>query len=278
MILDSRVNTILSPIREIIQKMKRRKYIPQIEVACGDDSMAIVIRHLQPLNQEDHHAWLDFSKKHHVLVYLQPKGPKTLERITPMDSPILALSYKLPDYDCEFLMEPLDFSQVNAAVNRKMIALALRLLALNKTDRVLDLFCGLGNFTLPIARSAQSVVGIEGNQMMVERGKMNAKHNHLNNVSFYQADLTKDVRQFEWAKQSFNKLLIDPARSGAQEVMDAILYFSPEKIVYVSCNPATLARDSGILVQSGYQLSHVGVMDMFSQTSHVESIALFERL
>ncbi len=274
-ILDKRVEAILMPMSELIDNMDTRQFIPQIEITCGDDSVAIIVRHLQPLTEKDRGLWLSFAQRQNIIVYLQSKGPKTVARLWPTEDQDAVLSYKLPDFDLELLMEPLDFSQVNASINRKMIPLAIELLDLNKEDEVLDLFCGLGNFTLPMAKMVKRAVGVEGVNEMVERATINANHNDLTNVEFYQADLAGDLTGQPWISSNFNKILIDPARSGAMEVIANIVKFSPERIVYVSCNPATLARDTGELVKSGYELIKAGVMDMFPHTSHVESIALF---
>ncbi len=298
-ILVKPVADLLKPLSNLIDSMDSRLFIPQIEVACGDwtenllqtrdnstgqdalingqNSVCLIIRHLQPISEKDHTAWINFAKEHEVIIYLQPKGPKTVHRIWPVENKEAQLSYKLEEYNLEMLMEPLDFTQVNASINQKMIPLALKLLDVKSEDNVLDLFCGLGNFTLPIARTAKYVVGVEGVQDMVERGILNAKHNKLKNVDFYQADLAAELTGQPWINKKFDKILIDPARSGALEVIHNIVKLNPEKIVYVSCNPATLARDAGELVKSGYQLTKAGVMDMFPHTTHVESIALFER-
>lgn len=274
-VLDKRVDVILKPMSQLIDQMDTRQFIPQIEVTCGDDSVAIIVRHLQPLTEKDRELWLLFAQQQQIIVYLQSKGPKTVTRLWPLDDKEVILSYKLADFDLELLMEPLDFSQVNASINRKMIPLAIELLELESEDEVLDLFCGLGNFTLPLAKIAKRAVGVEGVSEMVERATINAKHNGLTNVEFYQADLAGDLTDQPWIAYNFNKVLIDPARSGALEVISNIVKFSPERIVYVSCNPATLARDTGELVKLGYELVKAGVMDMFPHTSHVESIALF---
>ena len=168
------------------------------------------------------------------------------------------------------------FTQVNYEINRKMINRALEALELTRDDRVLDLFCGLGNFTLPLATKAGHVVGVEGDLPLVNHAKENARLNNLDNVEFYAADLSKDVSTLPWSQQKFNKILLDPSRAGAAEILHNFKHWQPERIVYVSCNPSTLARDAGILVNElGYTLVKAGVMDMFPQTAHVESIALF---
>ncbi len=276
-ILVEPVSDLLDPMSKLIDEMDSRLFIPQIEVACGDEQVALIIRHLQPVSEKDHTAWVEFAKQHKVIIYLQPKGPKTVHRIWPVDDTDAQLSYRLKDFDLEMLVEPLDFTQVNASINNLMIPLALELLDVQPQDNVLDLFCGIGNFTLPLATKAKAVVGVEGVQDMVDRATKNAAHNQLKNVEFYQADLAADLSDKEWVKRQYNKVLIDPARSGALEVIANIVQFNPQKIVYVSCNPATLARDTGELIKAGYKLVKAGVMDMFPHTTHVESIALFEK-
>ncbi len=276
-VLVEQVSELFTPMSQLIDGLDSRLFIPQIEVACGDDKIALLIRHLQPLSEKDHAAWVEFAKQHEVIVFLQPKGPKTVHRIWPVDDKDAQLNYRLKEYNLEMLMEPLDFTQVNASINNLMIPLAIDLLDVQPEDNILDLFCGLGNFTLPLATRAKKVVGVEGVQEMVDRTSQNAAHNKLENVEFYQADLAADLSDKDWVKCQYNKVLIDPARSGALEVIANIVKINPEKIVYVSCNPATLARDTGELVKAGYKLIKAGVMDMFPHTTHVESIALFER-
>lgn len=277
-ILLKRVSDLLMPMSQLIDGMDGRLFIPQIEVANGDERTALIIRHLKPMTEQDQEKWRGFAEQHELVIYLQPKGPDTVHRIWPLDEADAQLSYHLADFDVELLQQPMDFAQVNASINQKMVPYALELLDVKPEDRVLDLFCGLGNFTIPLATCAQHVVGVEGVQEMVDRGNQNAKHNQLDNVEFFQADLTGDLSGKEWNQQQYNKILIDPARSGALEVIHNIVKFGAEKIVYVSCNPATLARDTGELVKSGYQLVKAGVMDMFPHTTHVESIALFEKV
>ncbi|MGX5173804.1 23S rRNA (uracil(1939)-C(5))-methyltransferase RlmD [Aliikangiella sp. IMCC44653] len=276
-VLRKKVSDLLMPMSQLIDQMQGRLSIPQIEVASGDAKIAMIVRHLKPLSESDQQLWVEFGEQHDLVIYLQPKGPTTVHRIWPLNTTDAQLSYKLDAFGVELLQEPLDFAQVNASINQKMVPFAIQLLDVQPDDRVLDLFCGLGNFTIPLATKAAHVVGIEGVPEMVERGKLNAQHNKLNNVEFYQADLTTDLSNEAWNQAHYNKILIDPARSGALEVINNIVKFGAEKIVYVSCNPATLARDTGELVKSGYTLVKAGVMDMFPQTTHVESIALFEK-
>ena len=276
-VLHPQVSQLLMPLSQLIDGMEARYFIPQIEVARGDTGLCLIVRHLKPISFDEQSLWIEFAKTHNLIIYLQPKGPDTAHRIYPLDEKNAKLSYSLPEYSLEMLMQPFDFTQVNSSINRKMIALALELLEVNSQDSVLDLFCGLGNFTLPLATKAKEVVGVEGVQEMVERGSQNAAHNKLTNVEFYQADLAADLTNAEWLDRSYNKVLIDPARSGALEVIPNIVKINPDQILYVSCNPATLARDTGELVKSGYKLVKAGVMDMFPHTTHVESIALFEK-
>jgi 23S rRNA (uracil1939-C5)-methyltransferase len=188
-----------------------------------------------------------------------------------------ALSYRLPDYGLELFFSPADFVQVNGEINRAMIASVIGLLDLKPQEHVLDLFCGLGNFTLPLARHAGHVTGVEGDARLVERAQSNAQHNGIRNAEFYAADLSQDLAQQPWAEQRFDKILLDPPRTGALEIVRQLPVFGASRIVYVSCNPATLARDAQELVQCGYRLLSAGVMDMFPHTTHVESIALFEK-
>jgi len=275
-VLNSSVEELLLPLRVMIGDLHAKARIPQIEIAVGDDSIALVFRHLDPLLEEDITRLIEFSRIHKIQLYLQPKGPDTVHKIWP-ESGNDRLYYSLPDFDLRLAFHPMDFTQVNAEINRKMTKLAIELLELDKDDRVLDLFCGLGNFSLPIATKAQQVIAVEGNHAMVERGYENAQANNLDNINFFAADLCIDFSKKTWAEGRFDKILIDPPRSGAKEICEFIDRFDAKKIVYVSCNPATLSRDAGILVSKGYQLQKAGIIDMFPHTGHVESIAVFEK-
>jgi 23S rRNA (uracil1939-C5)-methyltransferase len=274
-VLDERVEQLLPELRGLIHGLSISRSLPQIEVAAGDEDVALVFRHMAPLTDADHQSLVEFGKKHRISVYLQPKGPDTVHMIWPTLGKE-RLTYRLEDYDLTLSFHPMDFTQVNADINRRMVARAIDWLDLTPQDRVLDLFCGLGNFTLPLARKAGYVVGVEGDDSMVVRGRENAAANGLDNVTFYGADLQADFTQAAWAQEGFDKILIDPPRSGAMEVVNTLSRFGAKKLVYVSCNPATLARDTGVLVGNGYKLIKTGVMDMFPHTTHVESIALFE--
>ncbi|WP_347989148.1 23S rRNA (uracil(1939)-C(5))-methyltransferase RlmD [Methylomonas sp. AM2-LC] len=264
----------LLALGEMIACLTIKDKIPQIEVAIGDQDCVLAFRVLEPPTLLDKQHMREFAHKYGVSICLQPKGP---DSIVPLDGEAeITPYYVLPDLGLTFKFKPAMFTQVNYEINRKMINRALDALELTRQDRVLDLFCGLGNFTLPLATKAGEVVGVEGDLPLVNHAKENARLNNLDNVEFYAADLTKDVSTQPWSQQKFNKILLDPSRAGAAEILHNFKHWQPERIVYVSCNPSTLARDAGILVNElGYTLVKAGVMDMFPQTAHVESIALF---
>lgn len=259
---------------DMIAGLSIKDKIPQIEVAIGDDDCVLAFRVLEPPNAADIQRMREFAHQNRISICLQPKGP---DSIVPLDGEETVMpSYALPEQNLQFNFKPAMFTQVNYAINRKMVTRALEALELTKDDRVLDLFCGLGNFTLPLATLAGQVVGIEGDLPLVNFARENARLNQLENVEFHVADLSKDVSEMPWSRQKFNKILLDPSRAGASEVLHNFKHWQAERIVYVSCNPSTLARDAGILVKElGYKLVKAGVMDMFPQTAHVESIALF---
>lgn len=278
-VLDAQVGERIDALKQQLSDLNGREHITQLEMAVGDDSVAMVVRHVKPLGTEDIQALLSFTQPLGWQLYLQPEGYETMHRIDQPDLP-MRLHYELPDFNVKFAFSPLDFTQVNRDINRQLVTLACDLLNLSAGERVLDLFCGMGNFSLPLARrvgDSGRVVGVEGSQEMVERGRENAILNQTANIEFYAQDLTKDFSHHAWAAQGFDALLIDPPRAGAEEVMHYLPKFNARRIVYVSCNPATLARDAGILAQAGYRMKKAAVMDMFTHTDHVESIALFER-
>ena len=275
-VLDVSVGKLIVPLREMITTLDAREQIPQIEVAVGDKHTALVFRHLVPLSEHDLNTLLDFARAHSLELYLQPKGNDSVHKIWP-ENGYERLSYRFDSFDVELLFHPMDFTQVNAGINRRMLPLALELLDPQEDERVLDLFCGLGNFTLPLARRAGHVIGVEGDEAMVVRGRENARHNGLTNIEFYGANLAGEFYNEPWARQGFDKILVDPPRTGALEIIKHFPHFNARRIVYVSCNPATLARDAGELQKQGYTLVKAGVMDMFPHTAHVESIALFEK-
>lgn len=265
----------IEALAELIGGLQCVREIPQIEIAAGDDTTALIFRHLQPLSESDRAALIAFAQQHDLAIYLQPGGNDSVHPLWP-ENPRLAFRIQSADVELEF--RPLDFIQVNSAMNEAMIGHALALLDPQPQDRVLDLFCGLGNFTFPLARRSAHVVGVEGEHGLVQRAKENAQRNGIENVEYHVANLLEDQRDTPWARQRFDKILLDPPRSGAAAVFDYLPKKGTDRIVYVSCHPASLARDAGILVEKhGFKLKAAGVMDMFPHTAHVESIALFER-
>ncbi|KRG46758.1 23S rRNA methyltransferase [Stenotrophomonas panacihumi] len=265
----------ITALSALVESLDGKRDIPQIEFIAGDDAVALTVRHLQPLGEADRQALVAFAQAQDFAIFLQPGGVESVHPLWPENVP---LSFRLPQWDVELAFRPLDFIQVNATLNEKMIDHALRLLDAQPEDRILDLFCGLGNFTLPLARGVREVVGVEGDAGLVARAKENAERNGLANAQFFAADLTQDQRQAPWMRQGFDKLLLDPPRSGAIDVLKQLPLKKFERIVYVSCHPGSLARDAGFLVnEQGFKLKAAGAMDMFPHTAHVESIALFER-
>jgi len=260
---------------KFIDGLNIRDKIPQIEVALGDNRHALVFRTLTSPNNDDKAALLEFGRRFDFDIYLQPKGPDSLECLYP-DNPEL-LCYELPE-DVTLWFGPLDFTQVNPAINRKMIERVMNALDPHPEESILDLYCGLGNFTLPLARKAGQVTGVEGNYQAVSRGRYNAQTNDIDNATFHCTDLSKDLDGYVWTRHHYDKILLDPARTGALNVIEWISRWNPKRVVYVSCNPSTLARDLAILVHNhGYHLVRAGIMDMFPHTAHVESIAWLER-
>lgn len=293
-ILDKRIGFEIEALKELISSLEGREHIAQLELAMGEyiedlpdgtQPVALIVRHLQPLSDDDVAKLKSFFAKRHWQLYLQPKGADSIQRIQLTEQDNMTeqfgrLYYQLPEFGLTYEFIPTDFTQVNLSVNRQMTKLACELLQLQEGERVLDLFSGLGNFTLPMARlvgETGKVVGVEGSDAMTARAGDNAKRNKLTNTEFYSQDLTQDFSEQPWANQGFDALLIDPPRSGAWEVMQYLGNFNAKRIVYVSCNPATLARDTKALLEQGYELTHAGVMDMFCHTGHVESIARFEK-
>ncbi|NOT13467.1 MAG: 23S rRNA (uracil(1939)-C(5))-methyltransferase RlmD [Methylococcaceae bacterium] len=276
LIMDPQVGTKLIALGNMIASLTIRDKIPQIEVAIGDEQCVLSVRVMEPPTNEDQENMRRFGQEHNMTLCLQTKGPGT---ITPLaGEPEIIPTYALPDQNIEFKFRPAMFTQVNYEINRQMINRVLETLDLQTSDNVLDLFCGLGNFTLPMAKYAGNVVGIEGDQPLVAHARENARHNGITNVEFHAADLSKDISYYPWAQQKYHKILLDPSRAGASEILHHLKTWQPQRIVYVSCNPSTLARDAGILVNElGYRLIKAGVMDMFPQTAHVESMALFEK-
>ncbi|MGC2048694.1 MAG: 23S rRNA (uracil(1939)-C(5))-methyltransferase RlmD [Gallionella sp.] len=277
-ILAPKIARLLSSLAELIGGLSIRDRLPQIEVAVGEHVDALVLRVLDTPSVSDERSLRAFADKHEVQFWLQPKGPETVVPFHPLDAP--ALSYSLPEFGITMPFAPTDFTQVNSAINRVMVSRAMRLLAPQAGERIADFFCGLGNFTLPIARSGAQVVGIEGSAALVKRAVQSAAYNGLSvNTGFQAMNLFAMEETTLALVGRFDKWLVDPPRDGAIELVKAITpETGPQRIVYVSCNPATLARDAQVLVNvHGYTLKSAGVMNMFPHTSHVESIALFER-
>lgn len=259
----------------LIESLEGKRAIPQVEFIAGSGPVALVFRHLEPLSASDLEAMKAFATETGFAVFLQSGGVDSVRALWPEQ---VDLHFDIPAFDLQLAFRPLDFIQVNAGLNQKMIARALEMLDPLPGDRVLDLFCGLGNFTLPLARRAGRVVGVEGDAGLVARARENAARNGLDNVEFHAADLAKDLSSEPWMRAGFDKLLIDPPRAGAAEVLTQLPLAGIRRIVYVSCHPGSLARDAGFLVRErGYRLVSAGAMDMFPQTAHVESIALFEK-
>jgi len=284
-VLPARVSALLPALRELIGSMAARDRVPQIELAMGDSVCALVLRHLEPLSDADLARLRRFGAAQQVQWWLQPAGP---DSATPLDDGGQALSYRLPEFDLTLLFRPTDFTQVNLAINRVLVARAVRLLDPQRDERVIDWFCGLGNFTLALARRAASVLGIEGSEALVQRARSNALLNGLDGrATFAIRNLFELSAADLSALPPAHRWLIDPPREGAFGLVKALADLAqgavpswrpPQRIVYVSCNPATLARDAGLLVhQAGYVCAAAGVVDMFPHTAHVESIAVFDR-
>lgn len=276
-VLNARVDAEISQLRRVLDTLDDPRSIAQIEVAAGDDDVALIFRHLSPLSLGDEEKIKTFAEAAGFRIFLQPGGADSVHLFYPKEASEF-LKYALPDEGVHFLFHPTDFTQVHAEVNQQMVARALALLALEKDDVVLDLFCGLGNFSLPMAKHVAMVVGVEGSASMVGRADMNARANALTNTEFFCANLDDESALLPLKTHGFSKVLLDPPRTGAFAIVKQIHQIDPERVVYVSCNPATLARDADILVnQQGYKMRSAGMMDMFPHTSHVESIALFEK-
>jgi 23S rRNA (uracil1939-C5)-methyltransferase len=270
-VLPPHVSRLIVPLRELIERLSIRARLPQIEVAVGDNAAALVIRHLDPLTDSDRAALRRFAEDQGVHLWLQPGGPASAHPFQPSTS---ELYYELPEFGVRVHFRPTDFTQVNAGVNRVLVSRAVRLLDPQPGERVADLFCGLGNFSLALAARGAQVLGFEGSAELVERARQNASLNRLG-VQFEAMDL---ARPNLGPYAPFDKVLLDPPREGAVELVKAFAPNWPRRIVYVSCDPATLARDAGVLVHvQGFRLAAAGVVNMFPHTAHVESIALFER-
>ncbi|ABM02383.1 23S rRNA m(5)U-1939 methyltransferase [Psychromonas ingrahamii 37] len=262
---------LIPPLKILLNSLQCKAHLGHVELLYADQGAVVLLRHMKTLTSPDLQLITAFSALQKVNFFGQASSNQSVCLAGEAN-----LSYRLPEWDCSLSFTPTDFLQVNSDINKKMVSQAMQWLALEKNDSVLDLFCGLGNFTLPIARQVESVVGIEGVQQMVDRATANAQLNNLQNARFYQADLSgENLIEQEWANQNFNKVLLDPARAGALDCLAFIAQKKPSHILYVSCDPLTLARDSQVLLDKGYKLDKLGLLDMFPQTAHMESMALF---
>ncbi len=271
-VLPERISRLIPILKELITDLSIRSRLPQIEIASGEATDVMVFRILDPLSKQDEERIRSFSEENQISVFLQPKGIDSIHPFHPKEPE--PLHYSLPEYGIEMPFRPSDFTQVNFPINRALVKRAISLLAPSRHERIADLFCGMGNFTLALARHCSEVVGMEGSPQLVRRARQNAEKNGIGNAEFIAADLFENPGKVG----KFDKMLIDPPRAGAHALVESLGEDAPSRIVYVSCDPATLARDAGILVhKKGYMLKSAGVVNMFPHTSHVESIALFER-
>jgi 23S rRNA (uracil1939-C5)-methyltransferase len=274
-VLQAPVNDMLMSLSDLVGQLSIRNKVPQIELAAGDNAIGMVLRIMAPLTARDRELLIQWSRDNSVWFYLQTGGLDTVEPLLE-DTP--ELTFKLDDGALELAFNPTDFLQVNGELNERMVQQAMNWLAPSASDRVLELFCGLGNFSLPLARRAAQVTAVEGEAGLVARAQANAVRNNVTNVDFHVADLFEDQSKAEWLKRSYDVALIDPPRAGAEAAIGWLASAGVARILYVSCHPATLARDAELLVHKyGYRLSKAGVLDMFPHTQHVESMALFER-
>ena len=269
-VLADPLSALITPLRECLNRLKSQRELGHAELIQAEQGIMMLLRHTGRPNEADRALLVAFAEAQGIDLYLQAAD----ERIEPLRQQFQP-SYTLDGLSLAFA--PGDFIQVNGPINQSMVTQALAWLGATKDDKVLDLFCGIGNFTLPLARQAREVVGVEGELAMVARAEENARRNGIDNARFYKADLSGDIVGMSWAREGFDLVLLDPARPGALEVMSHVAALSPKRVVYVSCNPVTLARDSQVLVKGGYRLARLGMLDMFPHTGHLESMALFER-
>ncbi len=275
-VLAEPVSSMIGKLGELLTGMQRRESIPQIEVSLSDGERVLVLRVLDALPPGDLEALREFERAHELRILLQPGG---LDTVAPMTPGPVDLHYDLAAFDLRLDFGPTDFVQVNGAINDAMVSRAIELLEVAPTDRVLDLYCGLGNFTLPLARRAASVVGVEGAASLIERARANARANGIENAGFHVADLSvAPDSSIPWMRGGYDKVLLDPPRVGAAEVLSAVAHIAPRRVVYISCHTGSLARDLGVLTHElGFRLRSAGVLDMFPHTTHVESMAVLDR-
>ncbi|MGI9291177.1 MAG: 23S rRNA (uracil(1939)-C(5))-methyltransferase RlmD [Gammaproteobacteria bacterium] len=273
--LTQELGGLIVPLSELLASLSISRQVPQIEMSQGDESLALIFRVLEEPNQADIELLLEFGRAHAATIWLQTGGPQTVK---PLEENSPPLFYDLPDFSLRLNFGPLDFIQVNQDMNRRMIAQAMDLLGDISGQRVMDLFCGIGNFSLPLATRAKHVIGIELEASMVAKARDNAAVNKISNIDFIAADLSKEDELPQELNAEFDLVVLDPPRAGAQEVLARVAATGAQRILYVSCHAGSLARDAGILTeQHSYRLKSAGAMDMFPQTNHVEAMALFER-
>jgi 23S rRNA (uracil1939-C5)-methyltransferase len=273
-VLHPAVGEKITELKECLSQLSIKQFIPQIEVAITDEITVLILRHLEPLTQEDKDILFNFGVAHNICWYLQSKGPDSVVALHDE----VQLNYQIPKHNISLDFKADDFTQVNFEVNEKMIDRALELLELQPNESILDLFCGLGNFSCVLGKYAQSVVAVDFDKALIQRARDNAIANKLDNITFYTADLSKEPTGQPWFQgKTYDKILIDPARSGAAEIIEFLPKLKASTILYVSCNPATLARDTALLLDQGFKLTKAGIMDMFPHTAHVESMALFKK-
>lgn len=266
-VLAPELDAMLPELHQLLQSFDRQECLGHVELVKGDNTNVMVLRHTKPLTNKDQAALEKFAREKQTTLYLMPEAEQ-LNLVAGEEAHYTEVGVTVP-------FSPNNFIQVNQGVNQQMVEQALTWLELSNEDRVLDLFCGLGNFSLPMAKQVKAVIGVEGVDAMVEKATHNAQLNQIDNTRFYQANLEQDLSQAPWASEKFDKILLDPARAGASGIVEQLSALGAARVVYVSCNPATLARDSQSLLQQGYQLEKLGMLDMFPHTSHLESMALF---
>jgi 23S rRNA (uracil1939-C5)-methyltransferase len=273
-VLAKPIDGLIDPLSDLIGGLSIRARLPQVEVAVADNVSSLVFRVLDPPTDDDLAALRAFANRYQVQVALQPGGPDSVEML----AGTVPLNYSLPAFSVDIEFRATDFVQVNSEVNREMVCRAIDLLEVTAEHRVLDLYCGIGNFSLPLARRAAHVLGVEGEVQQVARARLNAERNAIENCEFRQADLAAIDGSESWLREGWDRVLLDPARSGAQQLVSVIDRTGTERLVYVSCHPGTLSRDAGYLVHDkGFALEAAGIIDMFPHTGHVESIAVFQK-
>jgi 23S rRNA (uracil1939-C5)-methyltransferase len=271
------VGALIAPLARLVQSLTIASRVPQVEVAVADNGIALVLRVLDPPTSADRELLAGFEHAHSVRLFLQTGGPDTITPLDPLRS-APPLSYRLEAEEVTIEFEPTDFIQVNGRLNGAMVSRALQVLDPQPAETLLDLFCGLGNFSLPLARRAQRVVAVEGDSALVQRARRNAESNGITNVEFQVADLFASVQEQPWSRSRYDRVLLDPPRAGAREILPLVAGSGARRVVYISCHSGSLARDAGILVREhGFRLTATGVMDMFPHTTHVEAMAVFDR-